>query len=118
MTREELILDCRYYNGEDDPPQGVDSLFWGYEQVWVKWMLEGGTNVENKVKYYTERHRLPQLLPDDGTPLGLKAILFGRYEYWSGGRDAADVLERGFKQWYLDKYVAHTRTHRQLLNGQ
>ena len=29
MTREELILDCRYYNGEDEPPQGVDSLFWG-----------------------------------------------------------------------------------------
>lgn len=115
MTREELILDCRYYNGEDEPPQEVDSLFWGYEEVWVRWMLEGNPSVANKIKYYTERHRLPQLLPDDGTPLGLKAILFGRYEYWSGGRDTAAVLEHGFKQWYLDRYVAHTRTHRQLL---
>ena len=116
MTREELILDCRYYNGEEEYPQDVDSLFWGYEEVWVRWMLEGNPSVENKIKHYTEQHHLLDLLPDDGTPLGLKAILFSRYEYWSGyyGEDDAR-FESDFRDWYLNKYVANTKTHRQLL---
>lgn len=33
MTREELILDCRYYNGEKEPPEGIDNLMWGYEEA-------------------------------------------------------------------------------------
>ena len=39
MTREELILDCRYYNGEEDPPEGINELMWGYEEAWVGMML-------------------------------------------------------------------------------
>ena len=40
MTREELILDCRYYNGEETYPEGVDSLMLGYEEAWVRMVLE------------------------------------------------------------------------------
>ena len=29
MTREELILDCRYYNGEKEPPEGIDNTLCG-----------------------------------------------------------------------------------------
>lgn len=118
MTREELILDCRYYNGEEDPPEIVDSLFWGYEEVWVKWMLEGDPHIEKHIKYYTEQYNLPNLLPEDGTPLGLKAILFSRYDYWSGGYGGGPNYGNDFKKWYLGNYVGKTKTHRQLLNNE
>ena len=115
MTREELILDCRYYNGEEEPPENVNSLFWGYEEVWVKWMLEGDPHIEKHIKYYTENYNLPVLLPDDGTPLGLKAILFNRYDHWIGCYGQGSNYKNEFKEWYLEHYVANTKTHRQLL---
>lgn len=114
MTREELILDCRYYNGEEEPPQNINSLFWGYEEVWVRWMLEGNPHIENNIRYYTQRHNLPNILPDDGTPLGIKAILWNRLDHWSYLPADADA----FKKWYLEMYVANTKTHRQLINNQ
>ena len=105
MTREELILDCRYYNGEEYPPQGIDELMWGYEQAWVRMVLEN-----------TREFDLPNLLPEkeDGTPIGIKAILWNRLDYWSYYPADADC----FKQWYNEQYVANTKTHRQLLNEQ
>lgn len=33
--RHERILDCRYYNGEEEAPSGIDSSFWFYEQLWA-----------------------------------------------------------------------------------
>lgn len=121
MTKEELILDCRYYKGEDEVldsiPEGK-SIFWNYEQVWVKWVLEGDEHLQKNMDYFTEVYDLPHLLPDnDGTPLGLKALLFNRYDYWSGfmGGSREDYAQ-DFKEWYQREYVAGTKTHRQLLN--
>ena len=121
MTREELILDCRYYNGEDDVPESLPEgkeIFWDYERVWVKWVLEGSDRVQKYIDYFTEQYDLPNLLPvDDGTPLGLKALLFNRYDYWVGFMGGSEEeYAQQFKDWYLGRYVAGAKTHRQLLN--
>ena len=119
MTREELILDCRYYNGEAEVPESLPdgkAIFWEYERVWVKWILEGSDSLQKNIDYYTEVYDLSHLLPkSDGTPLGLKALLFNRYEHWNcfmGG--STDQYAQGFKEWYFDQYVGNTKTHRQL----
>ena len=113
MTREELILDCRYYNGEEYPPSSTNSLFWGHEEVWVKRMLENDPTLQKCIDYYTKRYDLPSILPEDGTPIGIKAILWSRLDHWSYYPADADI----FKEWYQDNYVANTKTHRQLLCG-
>ena len=70
MTREELILDCRYYNGEEYPPEGIDSLMWGYEEAWVRMVLDNSPIPQNCLDFYTKRYDLPSILPyeEDGTP--------------------------------------------------
>ena len=122
MTIEELILDCRYYNGEDQPPDtlpGKNEIFWDYERVWIKWILEGDKQLQKNINHYSKVYDLPHLLPDsDGTPLGLKALLFNRYDHWIGiyPGETREEYAQSFKNWYLDTYVANTKTHRQLLN--
>ena len=119
MTKEELILDCRYYNGEDEVPaslpEGKD-IFWDYERVWTGWALEGNDRLQKYINYFTEEYDLPHLLTeDDGTPLGLKALLFNRYDYWVGYMGGSkEEYAQSFKDWYLGKYVAGAKTHRQL----
>lgn len=114
MTREELILDCRYYNGESEPPEGTDSLMWGYEEAWVRMVLKGNPTPTNCLEYYTKEYDLPHLLPfeEDGTPISMKAILWNRLDHWSYMPANAEE----FKSWYQEHYVRHTKTHRQLLN--
>lgn len=114
MTREELILDCRYYNGETEPPEGTDDLMWGYEEAWVRMVLEDNPIPKKHLDYYTKCFDLPNLLPfeEDGTPLSLKAILWNRLDYWS----SYPTDSKTFKSWYFEQYVKHTKTHRQLLN--
>lgn len=121
MTREELLLDCRYYNGEDDVPESLPEgkdIFWDYERVWVKWVLEGSDRVQRYIDYFTEEYDLPNLLhEDDGTPLGLKALLFNRYDYWVGYMGGSEEeYAQQFKVWYLGRYIAGTKTHRQLMD--
>ena len=116
MTREELILDCRYYNGEDLPPRGTNDLMWGYEEAWVKMLLDNSPIPQACLDYYTKNYNLPSILPyeDDGTPISLKAILWNRLDHWS----YLPANAQDFKKWYQEQYVAHTSTHRQLINNQ
>ena len=121
MTKEELILDCRYYNGEDEVPDTLPKgkeIFWDYERVWIKWILEGFGQLQKDINYFSEVYDLPHLLPEsDGTPLGLKALLFNRYDHWVGFRSGTrEDYAQEFKNWYLQYYVANTKTHRQRLN--
>ena len=123
MTREDLILDCRYYNGEEEVPNTLPKgkeIFWDYERVWVKWVLEGYPNLQKSIDHYTEAYNLPNLLPEsDGTPLGIKAILFSRYDHWIGYMGGPkEKYAQEFKEWYLSLYVAGAKTHRQLLGQQ
>ena len=116
MTREELILDCRYYNGEEYPPEGINDLMWGYEEAWVRMVLENNPTPQKCLDFYTERYDLPSFLPyeEDGTPLGIKAILWNRLDHWSYSPADADQ----FKDWYREHYLKSTKTHRQLLSNQ
>lgn len=121
MTKEELILDCRYYNGEDEVPDSLPAgkeIFWDYERVWTEWILEGCDRLQINIDHYTEVYDLPNLLPEgDGMPLGLKALLFNRYDHWLGCMcTSREECAQGFKEWYFKKYVAGAKTHRQLLN--
>ena len=123
MTREDLILDCRYYNGEEEVPNTLPEgkeIFWDYERVWIKWTLEESDKLQKNIDYYTEVYDLPHLLPDgDGTALGLKALLFSRYDYWVGYRGGSrEEYAQQFKEWYLSGYVAGAKTHRQMLHEQ
>ena len=88
--------------------------------MWIKWILEESDRLQKNIDYYTQEYDLPNLLPEnDGTPLGLKAILFSRYDYWVGYMGGSrEEYAQQFKEWYLDKYIAKTKTHRQLLNKQ
>lgn len=118
MTREELILDCRYYNGEEYPPEGVNNLMWGYEEAWVRMVLENSPVPQKCIAYYTREFSLPNFLPEneDGTPIGIKAILWNRYDHWEYSfLESKDEQKKHFREWYLREYVAKTRTHRQLL---
>lgn len=88
---------------------------WGYEEAWVEFILTNNPAPQECIDYYTEHYDLPNLLPyeEDGTPLGIKAILWNRLDYWSFYPADADT----FKKWYFENYVANTKTHRQLLNN-
>lgn len=122
MTKEELILDCRYYNGEEEFPDSLPeekAIFWDYERVWIRWNLEGFDRLQEDIDYFTEVYDLPHLLPsDDGTPLGLKALLFNRYDHWVGiyGSQSREDYALNFKSWYIREYIAGSKTHRQLIN--
>ena len=97
-------------------PEGKE-IFWDYERVWVKWILEGSDMFQKNIDYFTEVYDLPNLLSEsDGTPLGLKALLFNRYDHWVGFMGGSkDQYAQQFKEWYFSRYVANTKTHRQLL---
>ncbi len=98
-----MILDCRYYNGEDEVsdslPGGME-IFWDYERVWTKWILEESDILQKGIDYYTEEYDLPNLFSEnDGTPLGLKALLFNRYDHWNGFMGGSrDKYAQGFKE--------------------
>lgn len=123
MTRDELILDCRYYNGEDEAPETIrveKRMFWFYEKCWVDFVLNNDKTLQESMDYFCGVYHLDEMLPEevDGTPLSLKAILFNRYDHWCGryGQSHKDYGEQ-MKEWYLHNYVAGTKTHRQLLDG-
>lgn len=41
MSKEELIKQCLYYNGESECPEGTISGFWLWEKCWVEYELTG-----------------------------------------------------------------------------
>ena len=122
VDRKLYTLDCRYYNCEREMPETIPvqkQIFWDYERHWIDICLRIRDTAENKrdIKYFSDVYDLPNLLPDaDGTPLGLKALLFNRYAHWNdymGG--TREEYAQQFKEWYIREYIADTKTHRQLL---
>lgn len=106
MTREELIAQCKYYNGEDkDPFKGIDSakssLFF-YESKWVEFNEEGETELLEK---YIERYDYAGLtdLDADNVPKSLKALLFSRWCHWAGGYDEK-IHAKSFRPFYKEYY--------------
>lgn len=99
-TKEEYISLCRYYRGEECCPDGVNNLFWDYEQLWVEKHFEvGGVEfLQDLIKGY-KAVGLGSYMVDDGTPIAIKAILWCRYEHWTEGTPG------GFRGWYKREYL-------------
>ncbi len=79
MSKEELIKQCLYYNGESECPVGTISGFWLWEKCWVEYELTGIDNTP---------YRYPRVcngavatpIPDGvKTPTRLLTILFQHY---------------------------------------
>ncbi|MDE6266086.1 MAG: hypothetical protein K2M07_01885 [Muribaculaceae bacterium] len=100
------ILDCRYYNGENNPPAETNTMFWNYEHLWAR-----GTDRD----WECEKDQLKQLglwewlHNNDGTPAALKCLLFNRYCHWIGLYGQPE----GFIRWYSENYVEPALTNRQ-----
>jgi len=97
--RERMAV-CRFWHGEE---QCEGNLAF-YERKWVYLIEEDPEYMEYLVTGYIQRG-LELFSLDDGVPLGLKAMLFNRYEHWSSGY--GDVVDR-FKNWYLSEYLKTT----------
>lgn len=102
--RHERILDCRYYNGEDNPPNDEYALFWNYERGWANGEHEGWEGEKRELKSLG----LENFEPNDGTQYDFKCLLYNRYCHWSYGFDPEDFLA-----WYINKYQKPRMTNRQ-----
>lgn len=113
--RRWLILQCRYYNGEMNPPKptGHDNkaLLWDYEMRWVQWSLEDGEELksfEREADFYNLK-----VADGDKTPLTMKSLLFNRYMHWAGGykpiEDEIECFEGGFYAEYLSRKTNRER---------
>lgn len=110
-----LILQCRYYNGEEKQPDTFDNaegLYWYYEQCWVNFNLKG----EDDKKYLDEgaQYMKPIARIEDKTPLTLQGVLLNRYIHWGGGwkpieEEAVDFLNSNFYTKYLKRQTNKER---------
>lgn len=99
-----LILQCRYYKGESEPPKTLPegyALMWDYESRWVDWTL----NEDKMVNHFENDIRDLHLETKEGdkTPLTLKALLCNRYLHWGGYAPLEEEL-KNFEKWYVDFY--------------
>lgn len=109
-TKEErrhwLILQCRYYNGEEEAPEEFSSeqgSFWYYEQCWVSFNLEDPfymKHLQEEIKAYDLTTAIW-----DRTPLTMKAVLVNRYLHWSGCYIPVEDELKNFDLNYYPKYV-------------
>lgn len=103
--KEELISQCRYYNGEPDAPSTLPEgyeLMWDYEMRWVKWSLRDDEMIrsfDGDIREFGVKSK-----KGDKTPLTLKALLCNRYFHWASGyRPIEDEMEN-FESWYENHY--------------
>lgn len=104
-ARQQRILDCRYYNGEEKAPEDVHGLFWDYERAWANSMYKDNWECEEQDLRLLG---LENFEPYDGTPYGLKCLLFNRYCHWSYG-----CTKESFLKWYKEHYQQPRLTNRQ-----
>ena len=109
MFHANLYLDCRYYEGEGDCPDGKNREFWDYEREWVAKTLANAPELNDCYVVYCNRN-LELFEEDDGTPLSLKAFLFCCYHRSTVGRFFSIS---GFKSWYRSEYQGGSKTLRE-----
>lgn len=102
--RRWLILQCRYFKGEAEPPQSLPegyALMWDYEMRWVQLNLEN----DEMLKHFDEdiKALMLETKPGDQTPLTLKALLCNRYLHWGGYAPLEEEL-KNFEEWYVNHY--------------
>ena len=94
MNKEELQKRCKYY-GIDQ----TNSIFSAYEEKWIDLMMNDSEQLNSYVQYYI-RTGLEHFNEHDNTPIGIKAILWNRYE----SHDLMPTFE-GFADWYSRQYI-------------
>ena len=128
------LLDfCGFYKGEDENPfqkrlkearfpgtslseedtqaANVSSMFWFYEECWVKFTINWECGYSYCNPYL--RDGLEDFLKDNGTPMTLKALMHNRYFHWSGGYETVE----DFKKWYINNYEKYRdRSHQEKLS--
>lgn len=104
MNKEDYLRFCRFYKGESECPyrDGMKSLLWDYERIWIELSLNKDDALGNMLDDYL-RAGLSEFEMQDDTPITMKALLFDRYRHWLGGYGKIDA--EAFKKWYADKYM-------------
>lgn len=90
MTLKQREALCRYYGKKEE------YFFSNYEELWCKEPRKFESYV---VRYVADG--LADFEKNDGTPIGIKAILYNRFCHWA-------VLEpdpEAFKDWYKSGYI-------------
>lgn len=106
--KRRLILQCRYYNGEDEPLDD-DNLpeeyltFWNFEKCWVNFNLENAPQIES-LNCDTEEFNLENI-DDDTTPITLKAVMCNRFMHWVDPYTPREERIKGFESWYANSYL-------------
>lgn len=96
LQEKHLIKYCRYYGHPEKCGKGNLSF---YEKCWIDDIINHKANPLNYVEEH-DLHILETFFPEDGVPLGIKAILFNRYCHWS----SYSTID-SFKEWYLKYYI-------------
>ena len=97
LTREELLKFCRHYDPAT-PDEDLD-LMASYEKRWIEFTLDDPEYITRLVEAYVQEG-LEDFNTDDGVPISMKALLFGRFAYWQFHYTAED-----FKDWYRETYL-------------
>ncbi len=106
IQRQYLMSQCRYYNGESEPPRSLPdgcALMWDYEWHWVLWSLKGDSMMEHFQRMIEEFHL--ESKDGDKTPLTLKALLLSRYLHWGGDYAPMEKALKNFERWYEEHYL-------------
>ena len=107
LTRRQYLLSqCRYYNGESEPPRSLPegcALMWDYEWHWVQRSLKNDPTMEQFQTMIEEFHL--ENKDGDKTPLTLKALLLNRYLHWCGAYASIEETLKHFEKWYESHYL-------------
>ena len=107
LTRRQYLLSqCRYYNGESEPPRSLPegcALMWNYEWHWVLWSLKNDPMMEQFQRMIEEFHL--ENKEGDDTPLTMKALLLNRYLHWCGAYASIEETLKHFEKWYESHYL-------------
>ena len=107
LTRRQYLLSqCRYYNGESEPPRSLPegcALMWDYEWHWVLWSLKNDPMMEQFQRKIEEFHL--ENKEGDDTPLTMKALLLNRYLHWCGAYASIEEALKHFEKWYESHYL-------------
>ena len=107
LTRRQYLLSqCRYYNGESEPPRSLPegcALMWDYEWHWVQRSLKNDSTTEQFQTMIEEFHL--ENKDGDKTPLTMKALLLNRYLHWCGAYASIEETLKHFEKWYMDHYL-------------
>lgn len=104
MKREDSMVFCRYYKGEEEPPNGYSAVrktIWKFEAMWVDLAEKEDEFLADCVIDYVA-HGLGSFENMDGVPVSLKAFLLNRY-FKHEEREDVPSFKRFYKEHYTNR---------------